>query len=249
MQNRYATLILAAFCVPCTGYSFQSSAGVTPAQNPPAQSVSSTPGSDAPAKSALPNPSGLLQPALDTLQQAVGALQVERWKRGSVRDEAAANIASIQQDLQTTLPALEKEADANPGAISKALPVSRNINALYDVVLRVVDGARVAAPGDQFAQLQDAISALQKARHLYDDRIQNGAAAQEKQIGDLQIAVKAEAKPAPVCPVVPAAAPEAPAKKTTPRKRKPAAKPATPPPATNVQPANSQSNTPPKPNQ
>jgi hypothetical protein len=140
---------------------------------------------------------------------------------------------------------LLKTADANPGATSKVLPVSHNINALYDVVLRVVNAARVTAPGDQFTALQGTLAGLERARHALEDRIQEVAAGQEKQIGDLQVALKAQAKLVPVCPVVePAQAPAAPAKKPTPRKRKPA----TTPPA-NAQPATSQPNGTTKPNQ
>jgi hypothetical protein len=178
----------------------------------------------------------LIQPALDGLQQAAGGVQLEKWKKGSVRDEAGANVSSIQRDLQSTLPPLLKEADAAPGTVSKILPVERNINALYDVLLRVVDGARIAAPGDQFTALQSAMNDLEKARHALADRMQEAAAAQEKQIGSLQVALKTQ--PVPVCPVVAAPAPApAPAKKPAVRKRKPAAKPATTPPAGSTTPA------------
>ena len=202
------------------------------ASNPaPAQSQ------PAPAAPAHAKPSAQLQPALDTLRQAVDALNLEKWKKGSVRDEAATNISSIQRDLQSTLPPLLAQADASPQAVSKILPVSRNIDALYDVVLRVVDGARIAASSDQFSQLQSAMTGLDKARHTLNDGLQESAAAQEKQIGDLQVALKSQ--PAPVCPVVAPPPPPPPAKKATPKKRKPATtpKPANATPTTTPAPA------------
>jgi hypothetical protein len=234
MQISYPALVLAALSAPWAGYAMQSVAGGTTTQHSPDQAAVASP-----AASPVPDSvSGLLQPSLDSLQQTVGALNLEKWKRGTVRDEAAANLASIQRDLQSTLPALLTAADAAPRVMSKALPVSRNIDALYDVVLRVLDGARVAAPGDQFAQIQNAMTELEKARHAFNDHIQESAASTEKQIGDLQVALKAQAQAVPACPVVPAPAPTAtPAKKTAPRKRKPPAKPAATPPATNSQPA------------
>jgi hypothetical protein len=179
----------------------------------------------------------LLQPSLDNLQQAVGGLQLEKWKKGAMRDEASGNISSIQRDLQSVLPPLLKEADAAPGTMSKVLPVERNINALYDVLLRVVDGARVAAPGDQFTTLQNAMAGLEKARHALSDQMQETAAAQEKQIGALQVALKTQ--PVPVCPVAAAPPPApAPAKKPAVKKHKPATpKPATTPPAGSATPA------------
>jgi hypothetical protein len=166
------------------------------------------------------------------LEQAVDAVKVEKWKGGSVRAEAGTNISSIMRDLQSTLPPMLKEADAAPGTMSKVLPVSRNVDALYDVLLRVVDSASVAAPAEQMAQLQDAMTGLNKARHALDDRIEEITAAREKQIGDLQVALKTQ--PAPVCPVTPPPPPPPAPKKAAPKKKKP--KPATPPAAT-TQPA------------
>jgi hypothetical protein len=223
-----------------------------PSQTPPGQTLPShalsgqPPSGHVPAAKDTANPpSGFLQPSLDTLQKAVSGLQLDRWKKGSVRDEAGPNVSSIQRDLQSTLPALLKEADAAPRSMSKVLPVSRNIDALYDVLLRIVDGARIAAPGDQFTQLQDAMTSLEKARHTLSDQMQETAGAQEKQIADLQVAIKAEqSKPPVVCPA-PAAPAPAPAKKPAVRKRQPAAaKPATPPPAGSATPSSSN---PPKP--
>jgi hypothetical protein len=180
-------------------------------------------------------PSAQLQPALDSLGQTVGALNLDKWKKGSIRDEAGANLSSIQRDLQSTLPPLLTQADAVPQAMSRQLPIARNIDALYDVLLRVVDGARIAAPSDQFSQLQSAMTDLEKARHALNDGLQSMAAAQEKQIGDLQVALKSQ--PAPVCPVVAAPPPPPPpTKKAAPRKkRKPAT--TTQPPASTPAPA------------
>ena len=75
-------------------------------------------------------PSDILQQSLDEVRQTVGSVRLDKWKRGSVRDEAQNNIDAIQRYMQGTLPAMMKEADAAPGTLSKVLPVSRNIDAL-----------------------------------------------------------------------------------------------------------------------
>jgi hypothetical protein len=228
-QSGQSAPVQAAPVQPASG---QTSPGHTPSG--PAATPAAAHG--APGQKSRPAPSSLLQPALDSLLQAVGAVQIEKWKKGSVREEATANVGSIQRDLQSTLPALLKEADAASGMVSKVIPVARNIDALYDVVLRVVDAAQIAAPPDQFTRLQAAMTGLEKARHALSDQMQETAAAQEKQIGDLQVALKAQ--PVPVCPVAPAPAPApATAKKPAAKKRKPAAKPATTPPAGTTPPA------------
>ena len=167
-------------------------------------------------------PSDILLRSLDELKQTVGTLKIDKWKRGTVRDEAANNIDAIQRDIQGTLPSLLKEADAAPGSLSKVLPVSRNIDALYDVLVHVVEASRVSAPGDQVGALQATMGDLEKARVRLGNQLQQTAALQEKQMFDLRTTVQTQAAslkaaqtppPAPKCPAVPAAA----------KKRKPAA--------------------------
>ncbi len=189
----------------------------------------------------IPSASSILQPSLDTVQQTLAGVKVERWKRGSVRDEASADINSIAQDMQTHIGPLLKDADAAPGTLSKTLPVSRHLDALYDVLLRVVEAARMAAPDDQANALRQTLANLNTARLALDDSMETAAGSQEKQLVDLRVTVQKQAAfkcpappPAPACP--------APAKKPVKRKPKPPAtaapgttpgttpqKPATPP--------------------
>ncbi len=186
-------------------------------------------------------PSEILQRSLDEVKSTVGGVRLDKWKRGSVRDEAGTNIESIQRDLQGALPALMKEADAAPATLSKVLPLSRNVDALYDVLVHLVEQARVSAPGDQASQLQAAIVDLEKARVLLDNQIQQTADAQERRVVELRAAVERQEEslkatvtpPAPKCPAPPA-----------PAKKKHTTKPATTTPATSnttaKPPANSQ---------
>jgi hypothetical protein len=176
-------------------------------------------------------PSDILRRSLDEVQQTIGNLKLDKWKRGTVRDEAGTNVEAIQRDLQGTLPSLLKEADAAPGSLSKVLPASRNLDALYDVLLHVVEAARVVAPGDQAGELQTTLSDLEKARVRLGNQLLQTAALQEKQMMDLRttvqtqsVALKAAATPppAPKCP-----APATPSKK----KKRPAATTTTKPAA------------------
>jgi len=231
-----AALVLAMVCAPLTGpvpgYAGQA-AGVTAQPAPVVAPVQAPSPAPATVKAPVAAPvSGLVQPALDALEKTVGGANLDKWKRGTIRDEAAANVHRIMNDLQSTLPGLLKEADAAPSRVSKILPVARNMDALYDVVLRVVDGARVAGTGDQVDALTQAMNNLEKARQALADRQVDLAAAQEKQIVDLQVALKTQ--PAPVCPVAAPveSKPAAPAAAKKAVKKKPAAKPAVKPPAT-----------------
>jgi hypothetical protein len=190
------------------------------AQTPPAASPQPP---DPPAAAALP--SATLQPALDVLHTALDTLHIDRWKASNaIRDEAQANLGSIQRDVQSTLPALLASADAAPTSAARALPVYRNVEALYDVILRVDTAARLAAPADQMSALDQALARLDDSRRALADQLQQTAAAQEAQVVHLQAALKAIPPPAPPQP------PPAPVKcPVAPVRKKPAAKPTTPP--------------------
>jgi BRCT domain type II-containing protein len=183
----------------------------------PATSVN-TSATGTPASYFTPSaPSDILQRALDEVRITVAQVRLDKWKRGSIRDEAGTNVDAIQRDMQGALPALLKDADAAPGTLSKVLPLSRNVDALYDVLVHLVEQARVSGPGDQAGQLQVAIADLEKARVILDNQIQQTADAQERQVVELRTTVQKQEEslrvastppPAPKCP-----APAAPAKK------------------------------------
>jgi hypothetical protein len=219
---------IAVFVVAIFSLSYVVCAAQSPTDAGPTQTIPSAAQGPPPAPLA---PSALLRPSLDAVFQTVNALKLDKWKKGTVRDEAGENVSKILLDLHTKLPPLLTEADSNPGTISKTLPVSQNIDALYDVLLRVFDGARVSAPADQIAQLNEALNTLMKAHLALDNNLQESAVAVEKQVADLE--TNLQAQKAVKCPVTPAPAIPActppPAKKVVVKKKpKPTA---TPPPA------------------
>ena len=160
------------------------------------------------------------------VQQTLTGVNLEKWKRGNIREEAGDNIGKILKDLKETLPPLMSDADAAAGSISKLLPVARNVAAVYDVLLRVVEAARVSGPGEQVTSLQEALISLSNARLTVDARLQEEATALEKQVGDLQVTVQKQADFK--CPVTPAPVVK-PCVPPTPRRRvrKPTTAPAT----------------------
>ena len=189
---------------------------------------------DAPAPSAS-SVSTELQPKLQPLTQVIAGLEVDRWKATrQVKDTMAANIESMRKDLSQTLPGLLATADASPDSLTALLPVSRNISALYDVVLRVTVVADNAAPQPQAQAMAEALAGLDAGRRGMNERVQKAAEGQQAQMAELRktlatLKISAAAPvpplPAPVCP-----APVVKKKKPAP---KPAPKPATPPPGQN----------------
>ena len=191
-----------------------------------------TPSSTGPAPaapSAPVAPSTIVQPALSSVESTLNALKIDKWKKGTVREEAADNVKAILQDLKTNIPPLLADADAAPGVLSKSIPLVKHLDALYDVVLRVEEGARVSAPSDQIDQLEAALKQFGVARIQLYDAMTERATSQEKQVTDLRAAIKAqetaaqEHKPAPAAPAP--CTPPKPAthkKRTTPKAAQPA---------------------------
>jgi hypothetical protein len=226
MHIAHAAFLVTLSCSPCLVLAEGAAAAQSPELKPAAagQAQAAQPAVAPPAvapPAAASAPSAMLLPSLDTLKETIGGLKLEKWKSGSVRTEATANVSSIQRDLQETLPGILKVADAAPNSLSSLLPVYRNVVALYDVVLRVYDAARVSGPVDQVAALQAAMSSLEGGRRSLNDRLMGLSTAQEKQISQLQGSLQNKPAP-PVCPVVAPPPPPAPAKKPL-RKKKPAA--------------------------
>lgn len=170
------------------------------------------PPQEAAPAAALPSFASLLHRPLGAMEQTLSDLNTARWKRGTVRDEAQANIDDIRRDLRDSLPPVLAAADAAPASLTKALPLSRHVDLLYDVLLRVVEAARLLGSPDDAGQLQQELVDLGSARRALNQRLMDLATAQEKQIGDLkvelqtEIAAAARAAQAPPPPPPPAAA-------------------------------------------
>jgi hypothetical protein len=175
--------------------------------------------------------SSIVQPALQEVQRTAGSLNTARWKApGEVRAAADRNLSSIQRDIVETLPNLLNQADAAAGSVPPAFAVYRNIDALYDVLLRVQQTASLAAPDSEASAVSSALNDLESARHQLGDAIAAFAQDREGQIVTLQAAVKAAAAAAPPpAPAKTTVVDDGPPAATVKKKRKPAPKPATSP--------------------
>lgn len=181
-----------------------------------AQAQATAPAADAP-------PSALVQPALSTVTQSLEAMFVDRWKAPkALKETTTNNLGSIHRDLETTLPALLAAADSAPSSVAGMVPVSQNLGALYDVLLRVTVVAESSAPADQTAALEQALKTLEGVRRTFTDRLQKMAEAKDRQVTELQTALNARPAPAVVAVAPPPCKPTPPAKS----RKKVAAKPA-----------------------
>lgn len=187
MHTPLPTIVLALFISPLV---WLNAVWLNAQTAAPAAAQTQAPAPAAPATAPPPqSASSLLQPSLDVVVNTLNAIKIDKWKRGSVRDEAEENVSSILRDVQTHLPPLMAAADAAPNSLSAAMPLVKHLDAVYDVLLRVEEGSRVAAPSEQVGALQQALTVFGTARFALDDALQNHAVMQEKQLTDLRVAV------------------------------------------------------------
>jgi hypothetical protein len=167
---------------------------------------------------------------VDRLNRALASINIQKWKApGDVRQTASADVDSMERDLSGTLPSLISAAQANTSKMSPAFAVYRNVDALYDVLLRVSETAQLAGSNDARI-LEQQRADLEAARTQLGAALVQATQAQDNEVVQLHTAAAAAA---------PAAAPSSktvvddgpPAKpKSTRRTRKPTPPPAAPAP-------------------
>jgi hypothetical protein len=131
-----------------------------------------------------------LRPALAQVSQALNSLNTRRWKAPvEVRTAADQDISSIQRDLNGTLAGLLQQSDASPSSVPAAFAAYRNVDALYDTLLRVVLTANLAASDTEASSLQAALTSLESARSTVGDSIFNASQTQQSQLIQVRAAL------------------------------------------------------------
>jgi hypothetical protein len=166
-----------------------------------------------------------LRPALANVQAAIGNVNVSRWKASAAtRTAVQQDIGSMQRDLNATLPGLVTSAEASgPGVLAPSFAVFRNLDALYDVLLRVSETAALAGSEADAGSLEDARAGLEDGRGKLGAWLLQSIGAQDAQVARLQAPAAQPATPAPApSKIVVDDGPAAP----KPHKKKPAPTPA-----------------------
>lgn len=140
---------------------------------------------------AVATPSSILRPALSNVQAVTAGLNIRKWKAsGGVRNSTQEDVNSIQRDLGGTLPGLLATADATPGSVPPTFAVYRNLDALYDVLLRVSQTADLAAPSGEARELAAALQQLEVARSALGQSILSTSQHHEAEIVALQSEIR-----------------------------------------------------------
>lgn len=134
---------------------------------------------------------------LDRLKNALGSVTVRKWKApGDVRQTADGDVESMQRDLQNTLPQLVSTALASPSKMSPSFAVYRNVDALYDVLLRVSETAQLAGSSDA-RTLEDQRMSLEQSRTQLGAALLQATQAQDNEVVQLHTAATAPPAAAP----------------------------------------------------
>lgn len=186
-----------------------------------------------------------LQQTSQTTQLDLASLSIERWKVDSnTKRNTAADVESIQRNLQTALPEIMGRLRSSPESLPPTFELYRNLDALYDVFTSVVESAGAFGNRDEYQALRNDLNAMETSRRAFADRMEKLTTAKENEIGDLRTQLqkaKAVEQVAPAKKVVVDDAPEA----EKPVKKKPVhKKPKPPAPAQQPQQQNQPQSTP-----
>ena len=146
------------------------------------------------AQAAMVSPaiSESLRPALEQVGQSVGQIQIDHWKVSKSWKEQLQNDAdSISSDLSHQLPGLLQQAQATPTALDAQLRLMQNVDALYDVLVRLTLAAELTEKKSDAALLDSALERLEAARKTATTQLVSAAAQQDRQLTELRARAEA----------------------------------------------------------
>jgi len=176
---------------------------------------------------------GQLEATSEKTQGDLVGLRIEHWKAdGSYKRQALGNVDSIQRNLQGALPTIIAELRSSPEDLPATFKLYRNLDALYDVLGSVTEGAGAFGSKDDLQALSNDLSAFEGTRKQLADRIDTLSRAKEAEIVRLRADLKTAQATAPAEPPKKIVVDDnEPAKKpATTKKKTPAKKPAAKPP-------------------
>jgi hypothetical protein len=166
-----------------------------------------------------------LEETSQSAQLDLAKLRVDRWKTDSnTKRQEQANIESLSRNLHAALPEIIAELRMSPENLTSTFKLYRNLDAVYDVFGSVVESTGAFGPRDDFQALENDLTALEKSRRSFADRMETLAGAKEVELTRLRSEVRsAQVTAAPIIPKKIVVDDNEPAKK--PVKKKPVPKP------------------------
>lgn len=150
---------------------------------------------DAPSQSEVaslsPTFNESLRPALQQVGNSIGQINIDHWKLSKSWKVQLQNDAdSIQQDLSHQLPDLFQQAQASPMALDAQMRVMQNVDALYDVLVRLTMAANLTEKKSDATLLNGALEQLESARKTATGQLVREAALENQRLVQLQARVE-----------------------------------------------------------
>ncbi len=133
-----------------------------------------------------------LRPALDQVAQSVGQIHIDHWKISKSWKAQLQNDAdSISDDLSHQVPGLLQQTQASSTALDAQLRLMQNVDALYDVLVRLTLAADLTEKKSDAALLNSALEQLERARKSAITQLMAAAAQEHQQLTELRARVDA----------------------------------------------------------
>jgi hypothetical protein len=177
----YLSAVLVAVPSPPT-IRAQTTPGALPAAPPPV------------AYASVSQLNGILAPLQQTAQSMLtdlSKLRIEKWKTDSTnKQQALANVSSIQRNLQDALPDMIAQLNNAPEDLAASFKLYRNLDALYDVFGSLVESAGAFGNKEEFQSLSNDMNGIESARRAFGERMQKLASSKEDELTHLRVQVK-----------------------------------------------------------
>jgi hypothetical protein len=133
-----------------------------------------------------------LRPALAQAGSALSQVRIDHWKLSrESKEQLRGDADSIQRDLTTQLPGLFQAAQQSPTALEPQLNIMHNVDALYDVLVRIATTANLAGGKADIDILDNAVLRLESARKAAASQVLQAASLQDQEIVKLRTSLQA----------------------------------------------------------
>jgi hypothetical protein len=175
---------------------------------------------------------GQLESMSKTTQGDLVKMRVEHWKTdASYKKQALGNVDSIQRNLRGALPEIIGQLRVTPEDLPTTFKLYRNLDALYDVLGSVVEGAGAFGSKDELQTLSNDLNGFETTRKQLAERIEALSSSKEAEIVRLRGELKTAQAAIPATPPKKLVIDDTEPPKKPAAKKKSASKPATSQPA------------------
>jgi DNA repair exonuclease SbcCD ATPase subunit len=118
-------------------------------------------------------------------------LRIEKWKAdGNYKRQALGNVDSIQRNLQGALPEMIGQLRNAPEDLPATFKLYRNLDALYDVLGSVAEGAGAFGSKDDLQSLSNDLNEFEGSRRQLAERIESLSSSKEAELTRLRTQLK-----------------------------------------------------------